>query len=153
MGIFSHQHFKIKLVDLSDATSVASGGGTNTQTLQPDAGFIYQVINIELIVPAIAAATGNHYTICRKSNGTTDDDYFRLLGTDGSTYYIDGYGGFTASTENPSAITQQWAIMHEAMWCNNDEYFTFRYTNSSDTNQTGTRTLRIRVKEYPEGDF
>jgi len=34
--------------------------------------------------------------------------------------------------------------------CSNDYPISFEYTNDTDANQTGTRTLKILVEEIPE---
>lgn len=150
MGYKINNGFKLKTIDLTDDTQVNSGGSTNTQTLKPSAGKIYQVIHIRLNTPAIGGASGDHKTAFQYTDGTTYMDLAYLKGTDGATYEIDGRNGFIASTELPSNAQQQYEFMHNSIIVSNSHYVEIKYTNDSDTNQTGTRTLVFWVKESNE---
>jgi len=137
----------IKVIDLSDDTQVNSGGNTNTQTLQPPTGQIYKVVGISLNTPAIGGASGTH-----KTEFNYDSFIFpegRLQGTDGANYYI-AYNVFTANSELPANSSDQLNFINKILWATNDEPLKITYTNSSDANQTGTRTLVFMVAIYKE---
>jgi len=151
MGYFVINNFKLKLIDLSDDTNIAGGGGTNTQTLKPDPGFVYEIIHIDCNIPAIAAATGNHTLRLYYQNGTYEANMIYMSGTDGSLMSIGGYYGLAASSELPNShSTQQPLISGKNMYVSNTNYMEILYTNSSDTAQAGTRRLLFYVKEYKE---
>jgi len=145
--------FKLKLIDLSDNTSVASSGGTNKQTLQPDPGKIYEVCKIWYVAsdPAGSSA-GSHKIECHyETTGDTYNGVFRIAGNTGSGIYT-RFGGFVGDSEEaPSTeATQQLYIGSCNLVCSNTYPLNFTYTNSTDVNQTATRTLKILVKEYNE---
>jgi len=152
LGYNINTGFKIKLIDLSDNTVVTSGGGTNTQTLQPPAGKIYQVIQIEYSVATPPGSSANTHDLVIQYQSSTVA--IATLSTAFSkSIYISGATTpyeFFADSEDPSAASQQFKICSEAIWCSNSLPVDFIYTNDTDANQTGTRTLIIYVKEYNE---
>jgi hypothetical protein len=151
MTVTHNPFFKLKLIDLTNDDTVASGGGTNTQTLRPDKGKIYVICSVAYEAPAIALATGEHKLEINITNGTLLDEYGQITGTDGATFLINSKAGFIGSTEAPSGLDEQLDfIRRQQFLVNYDNYITFVYTNNSDTNQTGTRTLWLLVKEYKE---
>ena len=60
---------------------------------------------------------------------------------------------FDATSETPSGTAQQFDIIAGKipLIASNQYKLIFNYTNNTDVNQTGTRLLKILVKEYPEG--
>jgi hypothetical protein len=150
MGIQTTNKSKLKLIDLSDNTSVASSGGTDTQTLQPNSGYIYKIVNMLVVIPAIAAASGAHTLSFKSQNTTSGYNIIKLSGTDGAVMRI-YQGNFYADSESPSGASEQFLLIHGGLlMASNDEPIDIIYKNSSDTNQTGTRTLEILVEEIPE---
>jgi hypothetical protein len=147
---YNGKPFKLKFIDLSNDTQVNSGGGTNTQTLQPPTGKIYQIAHIDGSWPAIGGATGNHQLIGNLTDGTINTKIMQLIGTDGALFSITESYGFAANTELPGNITEQYKLMHESIFLSNTYYLDLIYTNSSDTNQTGTRAIYIYYKEFDE---
>jgi len=143
-------YFSIEVIDLSDDSQVNSGGGTDTQTLQAPAGYIYQVFAIEYNNAAIGGASGDHKFYIRWTDGTNTKNAAQLVGTDGASMAIDLQYGFAASSEFPSSISDQLNFICGRLFASNTYYVDFYYINSSDTNKTGTRTLKIWVKKYKE---
>ena len=151
MGITYSPYFKVKLLNLTNSTTVASGGGTNTQTLRPSAGFVRSVFDVYGLYPAIGGASGDHKLEFILTDGTNTDEIIEISGTDGALFYFGGKPGLVGDGEQPSGINQQmmW-LTQERIIVSNDYYLEFLYTNNSDTNQTGQRKLYVWVKEFPE---
>jgi len=152
LSYFINPNFRLHYVDLSDDTTVSSGGGTDTQTLRPNEGEIYVVYNTYANIPAIGGASGDHDLEAFWKSSSGQLRAFKLDGTDGAVMYILGYGGgFAASTEQPSDSDDQMELMMRGgIVLSYDHYMNFVYTNDSDTNQSGTRTLKIWVKVFSE---
>lgn len=148
-------NFKLKLIDLSDSTAVASGGGTNDQDLTPDAGYIYQIVWMDINIPAPAGATANTHHIRGYVNQTIDSQniYFIISSNFGDAITCGYAATFTGTqTELPSGdAAQRDLITFGCMWASNNHPLRFRYTNSTDANQTGNRVLKLLVREYQEG--
>ena len=137
----------IKLIDLSDSTSVASSG-TNVQTLTPPPGFVYQIITLYCVIPAIGGASGNHNLEIQNAN-LTSGNYLKIEGTDGAIATI-SYNKLLADSENPTAEREQVMVIVNQLICNNSNPIVFTYSNDSDTAQAGTRTIELLVKVYKE---
>jgi len=147
--ITHNDYFKIKKIDLSSSATVGHPA-SETQTLQPAAGKIYQVIEIYANLPDPAGSSaGTHYIHGKYQNITGSMIY--ISSGFGNDITID-QNGFTGSgTERPSGNSEQFLVPRGGMIiCSNSQPFDFVYTNSTDVDQTGTRTLEILVKEYPE---
>lgn len=150
MGIAFQPYFKLKLIDLSDATQVNSGGANNEQNLQPDSGKVYQIVGMEYTAAnPVGSTAGTHQLTIRRNNGSATYDLGVIISNTGSDIKINR-NGFDGTSESPTAIAQQYDIMNRFIYCDNTDYITFRYINSTDANQTGTRTLKLWVKEYNE---
>jgi len=142
-------NYKVKIIDLSDNTQVNSGGGTNTQTLKPAAGKIYEVFMIGATWPAIGGASGNHSVVTRLTDGTDTVNMLSITGTDGAVMSITGYYGCAGSSVLPNSIAYTLPMIRSLV-VSNTKYIEFYYANNSDTNQTGTRELNVWVKEFNE---
>jgi len=145
----SPSYLGIKFIDLSDNTEVAAAGGSNTQTLQPDAGFIYKVRHMHYDCPAIAEASGDQKLVGSYQNFDNTDYVFRINGTD-STRLLIITNSLAADSEEPSGKEEQWFLLQNKIIASNSQPFDFEYTNSSDTAQTGNRVLHILVEVYKE---
>lgn len=154
---FNHNHrFKLKLIDLSDNTTVAHAPTSNTQTLQPASGKIYEIIKIFIYIPDPAgSAAGTHELIMHHTtDGSSVYGTFLLRATTGNslgTYY----SAFTAdSAEAPGEAITQGQILNGFgdILCSYTYPIYFKYTNSTDVDQSGTRVIKVLVKEYNEGD-
>lgn len=152
MSVAFNPYFKLKLIDLSTSATVASGGGSDTIALQPNSGYIYQVINCIIVVPAVGTAN-THLIEIRTGLGTSGNyDQLYAKSTFAAEINIGRYGTVTANdTELPSGDAAQQNIILGGLWGNYDYPIDIKYTNSTDVNQTGTRTYIFLVKEYKEG--
>lgn len=145
-----NQGFKLKLIDLSDDTQVNSGGGTNTQTLQPPNGKIYQVIDIYMHIPDPVGSSANAHTMdVSFQNCYLNENLAYISANTGTAMYISN-SGFVGTSEQPSNAREQYLFAHHSLFCSYDQPINFLYTNNTDANQTGTRRLEIFVKEYNE---
>lgn len=152
MGCDIFNGFKLKLIDLSDNTTVTAAG-TNTQQLQAPAGKVYQVVNIYYNAAApIGAAAGTH-KIEAGHNGITRAQNLLICEGAFNTVIRISEAGFAGSTQEvPSAAADQYALsVRGNIYASYSIPVDFVYTNSSDVSQTGTRTLEIVVKEFNEG--
>ena len=148
MAYVQDDAYKLEVVDLSDDTAVNSAA-TNSQTLQPTAGFIYEIVGIDYLSAAPIGA----------SSGT---QVLQILGYDGSAYnsnlaqitgpfndsidiWVSMFLG--ATSEYPSGDTAQSYMLNSGILIASNSYpISFKYTNSTDVQKTGTRTLIVRVK-------
>jgi len=145
----------IKKIDLSDDTTVTSGGGTNTQTLQPPQGLIYKICRLMIYIPDPAGSAANDHILSAEWDNSITlqaQALFYLKASFGNPI-LTSYGSFQAnSTEAPGAATQQdnmiTGISHN--YATYDYPITFDYTNNTDVNQTGTRSLIIYVEVYKD---
>ena len=153
IGYHPSKNFKIKKIDLSDNTTVAHTTGTNTQTLQPAAGFIYEIINIDVNIPVTnAGAAGNHSLTFRHDDGTDTYNVIIATAVGNTVITINPRIGISAGvSEYPGGSAQQYDYLSKGIIkLSNTEYMTIVYTNNSDNDQTGNRALLIWVKEYRE---
>jgi len=128
----------IEVIDLSDNTTVASGGGTNNQDLTPPAGYLYRILSIRLSVPAIGGASGSHQTeIFFVGCGAIGESWHKASGSNGAAFY------YTPTQFRDDNIAG-------ALLCSSDVPIRFSYYNGSDTNQTGNRQIYVTVEKIPE---
>lgn len=139
----------IKLIDLSDDTTVASGGGTNTQTLQPPDGQIYKIKGLKIFIPDPSGSTSNDHSL-EIQNINLNEIYISATSNTGSAIQIRPYAGITSTSKRPSEIEQQYPMIFEYMLCNNTNYIEFVYVNNTDVNQTGTREIYVIVEVYKD---
>jgi hypothetical protein len=144
--------FTIEMVDLTDDTQVNSGGGTDTQSLQPDAGYVYEVVDIYAYIPDPVGSTANsHKLAISMQNCTTAENIATIISATGN-YIAISCSGFVGSTsEQPSNHREQFLIKQGGLlFASNSQPLDFKYTNSTDANQTGTRRIEVWVKKYRE---
>jgi hypothetical protein len=152
MPIAFNPHFKLKVIDLTDDTTVGPAG-SNTQTLTPPAGKIYSIKYIYYNAPDPAGSgAGTHELAIERILVTSERRNALVKATTGNTINI-GTNSLWAgdSAEYPSNANQQHDLMYRGdLICSNDYPIKFVYNNDTDVNQTGTRVLEILVKEYDE---
>lgn len=149
MGYSVYPNPKIKIVDLSDDTQVNAGGSNNSQSLQPNSGKIYEIIEIYYDAADPSGSTsGTHQLEIQYYDGTNSMTVARIRGNTGS-----GIGIYTSdfsgdSQELPADAREQ-ALLRRGrqLLASNSAYLIFKYTNNTDANQTGTRTCYVVVKE------
>jgi hypothetical protein len=156
MSIAFEPYFKLKLIDLSDNTTVASGGGTNTQTLQADVGFIYEIVKFWINIPDAVGSTANTHTldVYFDASFTGQSRFLRMVSTSGNAILTLNQIFSADSSEIPSGSDEQFDLLNgiAKTYVNNTNTLKFLYTNGLDANQTGTRTIKILVKEYKEAN-
>lgn len=142
-------NYKIEVVDLSDDTTVTPAG-TDVQTLQPPVGFTYEVIDIGYQCAAPAGAGSGTHQLYGEYTGAYVE-MMRVKSVFGSAVQIIAAGFNGDSQEVPSAAADQFRLMHlEMIKCSRSVPFVFTYTNGTDVNKTGTRTLIVIVKKRRE---
>jgi len=137
---------KLKVIDLSDDTQVNSGSASNTQTLIPPEGYIYEVVALKIIIPDPVGSTSGSHTLDIHISGV--DQVLYCSSTSGTSIYYkmsEGWGGTSKKPAFPYSVT-----FLETIVLNHDIPLTFVYINGTDANQVGTRTIKVLVKEIPE---
>ena len=141
---------KIVGIDLSDDTAVAAAG-TNTQTLTPPLGNVYQIIDIYYNAPDPAGSAAGTHELGIKQVTVTSDRYRALIRASTGNAITVNYAGFIGdSAETPSNIREQLLFIRGQLWASNTYPMKFVYDNDTDVQQAGTRALEILVKEYGE---
>jgi len=143
------------LIDLTTDSSVASGGGTDTVTLQPDEGYIYKVRSIFIDIPDPAGSGANNHVLSCLLGGETASTYkhFFIASDFGNDITVYGMNGFIGTSESPSGASEQHSIIYHDLICSNSYPLDLLYKNNTDVNQTGTRTVKFLVEEIPERGF
>lgn len=142
----------MKLIDLSDNTQVNSGGGTNTQTLQPPQGLMYKVVDMYYSAIDPVGSSANNHRLYVNWSGRSDYGPIFISANTGANIKIQ-YNGFDGTAEVPANIGDQYKVMREWLHCTYDLPIEFKYENNTDANQTGTRTLEIIVEVYAEEGY
>jgi len=152
MGFSQNTQGKLKIIDLSNAISVAHTNGTNTQTLKPSAGNIYIIRSLYYYAAdPVGSSAGTHQVEFILTDGSLTIYTNKIKATTGNDISLDPKNGFIGdSLEVPVAATDQLRQIHGYLWCSNSIYYEILYTNNTDVAQAGTRTCRILVEEIPE---
>lgn len=148
MGYTQRQKLSINSVDLSDNTTV-NAGANKTETLQPNAGKIYQIIGLYVSIADPSGSTsGTHELRIKYQNNNT---YIQIKATTGNIISVNQNLFTGDSAEKPSGTAQQFEIMYYGiLYASYDQPLDFEYYNDTDANQTGTRTIQLIVKEVKE---
>ena len=137
----------LEIIDADDATAVAAAA-QDVYTLQPPAGTIYQVISFYWNIPAIGGSAGNHHINIERTPAATWR-HFRATNAGTSAINCNYDDVQTSSSKTPSNAREQ-ANLHNKLWASNSVPLYFEYDNQTDTQQAGTRTLRILVRKTLE---
>lgn len=145
-----NSNYKVTLVDLSDDTTVTASGGINTQTLQPPAGKIYEIMQVHYSAPG-TSTSGDHNLEITFNDGAADRRIGFLETAYGNNLKIE-YSTFIAGgTKEPANAREQVHLFTGGMLiASNDHPLKFIYTNDTGVNQTGTRVLALIVREIIE---
>lgn len=151
MGYFKDPGYKLTLVDLSDDTTIAPAGD-DTQTLQAPAGKVYEIVAWVYDGPdPIGSGAGTHTLKAFYTTFTETYIIVQLTATTGNDLNVAmSQGLFGDSSEAPTNIREQITVLNHNWPVSNTYTISFKYDNDTDVNQTGTRTLKILVKEYSE---
>lgn len=148
--VYSHNlQGKIKIVNLTNSTQV-NASATNNQDLQPDSGSIYKIRNLLYNAPDPAGSTaGTHSITAYFYDGTSYRAVFESIANTGTGINIKNTG-LRSSTNNPSDGAAQAILLTSGIFCSNSYPIRFTYSNDTDANQTGTRTLVLLIEELAE---
>ena len=150
MGETKETSYTLTLETLTDATQVNASGGTNTQSLQPDAGYIYEVISIFYGADDPAGSTSGTHKLEINHQNMNTPTYAIITATTGNNIRINDAGFTGDSLERPGNVDDQYKVMRNWLIATNGQPIDFVYTNSTDANQTGTRTLQVMCKKFRE---
>ena len=142
---------KLKLIDLSDDTQVNSGGSTNTQILTPPSGFIYEVVSLAMNFPDPVGSTVNNHSINVTLADISLADISQVMyasSNTGSLIYYKISEGLIGTSKKPAFPYN--VTFLDSIVLNSDVVLTFVYTNNTDAHQTGTRTIKVVVREILE---
>lgn len=142
--------FYIKLVDLSDSTSIAAGND-HTVTLEPPDGECYQIIDWMYDAPDPAGSSSGSQKLEAWPMGQTSgtkNEILQVTGTFGNGIYVGDHCAFNGTSESPSAGSEQFNIIHGSLWATHEAPITFIYDNSTDVAQAGNRKLLLMVKVF-----
>ena len=145
MGYFAESGFKIELVDLTSTGTIAPAG-TDAITLQPPEGYAYQILDMNLRASLPAGGSSGTHEFKGRITGNYHDEFW-VIAAFNSVVYIAPYDFNGPDTERPTAIGQQFPTIHETMYCTNDNPLVITYTNDTDVDQTGSRTVIVIVKK------
>lgn len=141
------QDISFEIVDLSDNTSVASGGGDDTQNLQPASGYIYEVIGFYYKAPDPTGSTSGSHKIYVRSS--LDSEMSFLSGASNSGADLLYKNNVWTSADNfqvPSTEDAQVNSIRNLM-CDHSNYLELYYKNATDANQTASRDSYFLVKK------
>lgn len=141
-------NYELGDTDLTDDTEIAAAGGTNTQTLRPPIGKIYEIIDIFYSSAAPIGATANtHQLSCRQTFISTSRQQFLVKGAFNSSIEVQNGMLSGNDTENPTNAREQYiCIRRRTLIAGYNTPLLFIYTNDSDANKTGNRILEIYYK-------
>ena len=142
-------NYIVELLNLSEVDTVTHAPTTKTVVLQPPVGFVYEVIDINYNAGDPSGSGSGTHQIYGRYEGAFSD-IFRVKGNFGSSISIIVSGLVGNAGETPSAIADQLRLMQHTMIVSNTCFLNFNYTNSTDVDQTGTRSLTVVVKKYRE---
>lgn len=153
MPIAFNPVFELREIDLTDDTSVPATTGTNDQSLTPDVGKVWQVVQIYFSAPDPAgSSSGTHgLRFYPRSEVATNNLIAYVQGNFGSAINIGQNMAFNGDAKQPATQQYQVDLMYKGiLWSNNTKPFLFRYYNTTDVAQAGTRTLKFLVREFNE---
>ena len=149
MGYDREGNYAIEVIDLTATATVTHGPTSSTVQLKPPVGFVYEIVDIGYTAPDPAgSAAGTHSLHCNYLGAFSD--VFRILCTTGTALFISVSGFFGDSSETPATDPDQYRLMRKYLVASNAVPLEFVYTNSTDVDQVGTRTLIVVVKKYRE---
>lgn len=143
--------YKIEMIDLTTSTSVASSGGVEYLDLQPDIGYVYEVVFLKISIPdPVGSGSGTHRLTGGYWDGSAHWGMFYVQSNTG-TAITSAESGFVGTSEQPATAADQFNIISgQIIVASNSEPFRFRYLNSTDVNQTGSKTIKVWVKIFRE---
>jgi len=136
---------RLHLVDLSSDDAVASSS-SHTVTLTPGVGEIYEVLHVYVAIPAIAGSSGDHELECFQKFGSSDRSHWYMKNPGTSSMFVHRHILWATTTKSPpNEVSQVLLFTPRSLFCSQEYPLKFKYTNGTDTNQTGTRTIEVLV--------
>lgn len=153
MGASTSNGYQLVTIDLTDATQVNSGGGSDAKTVTPPVGFIYILKGLIMSIPAPVGDTSGTHQMSMLQTLVTDNRFAFIKGNHSTSITcLSDYGFVGDSAEAPGNIAQQLLLLQGGqIKANNDTPLTFTYKNDTDAHQTGSRVLEILFEKHPEG--
>jgi len=142
--------YSFELIDLSDDTTVTHAPTTIVNTLQPPAGYIYEVVALYYRANHPVGDTAGTHKLKIIGQNSSFDYYASITSNFDVDITITGGYLFGGTSKLPVTAAYQWDVMHHCLFASYDQPLDFRYTNSLDVDQTGTRTLEVWVKKTAE---
>jgi len=148
VGNDREMNYKLEILDLSQTGTVAHSGGTETYTIQPNEGFIYEVKCLYFYVAIPAGGTGGTQGLDIYSDGyaKTDNNWISLTQAHNSVLKIANQQ-YTGTNEKPT-LEQSYSANN--IVASQTYPVKIKYTNNTDADQTNTREVVAVVKKIRE---
>jgi len=135
----------VDYLDITQTTTVSAGGRENVNVRAPS-GAVYELLALVAAIPGIAGTSGKTHELRVKS----ESEGIKVLtaGSNGPDFItIDNQIVKRATNiQRPSTeIAQQSAV--QGLRADSSNGFQFRYLNDTNSDQTGTRTYRLWVRQ------
>ncbi len=143
--------YKLEYVDLT-ATATVSPAGVSSIPFKPPKGVVWEIVNIYCLIPDPAGSgAGDHrLEIITDNFANTLSSFATLISDFGTTLQI-SRSAFAATTEIPSTSAEQYNVQRGGIIKSSfDQPVSFKYTNGTDVNQSGSRVLEILYRIVPE---
>ncbi|MDP3949921.1 hypothetical protein [Microbacterium sp.] len=133
-------------VAADSSATVNASGGTNEQTITPTSGHMARLTNLYVAIPAIAGSTGNHAIAVYRGTSIARTGAAIVTRAATSTLTIQA-NVLLAGTFTAPLTADQLQRNLLGLWFDGTVSLVIRYTNDSDTNQTGARSIQATYVE------
>jgi len=152
--ITSNSFLGIKIIDLTDDTSIASLSD-DLQYVTPPSGQLYRLINATVNIPDPAGSgSGTHFIKFQFKNINTEFSFDNDLFYVSSAHDVDiilSYGYVrTGDTKYPPDNIQQTQFLRNGITFNNANPLAFYYYNGTDVAQANSRKCNLMFEIYKE---
>lgn len=151
MSFAPSPNFKLDVVNLTDDTTVTHAPTSIENILTPPVGKVYIIRNIFYNAPApVGDSAGTHELELLQTYVTTGRRILKTKGNHSTTLNInvDIVGDVE---EIPGVVREQnLLIKNGQIFASNSYPLVFKYTNSTDADQTGSRALEVLVEVHNE---
>jgi len=140
----------LKYLDLTTTDAVAASADDNIEITPPD-GQIYELIDLSVNIPDPAGSSAGTHTLTIATLGIFSTLNGKLSGksTTGNYIKMGDYYGITAdNSELPSDTSDQLNWFNGKIWASPSYTMKIRYSNDTDVQQAGTRTMKFLFKVY-----
>lgn len=150
VGMPAHQFEDVEFID-ADSSTLIKPGNSETVNVRASAGYIYELVGVDIEVPLMAASAGTH-TITIQSE-TAD---IRVVSGTSQTANLIRYAfgvlatGGAGAAEMPANDSEQQKQIDGKRFSATDG-LDIVYDNNTNSNQAGTRQIRLWVKKLKVG--